>query len=53
VFTYVSSVPQKKESAKYINPTMHEVKKGDTIYTNNAFAILEKSQIQMPIVKPI
>jgi cytochrome c-type biogenesis protein CcmF len=41
VFTYVSSVPQKKESAKYINPTMHEVKKGDTLYTNNAFAILK------------
>ncbi len=41
VFTYVSSVPQKKEEAKYINPTSHDVKKGDTIYTNNAYAILK------------
>jgi cytochrome c-type biogenesis protein CcmF len=40
VFTYVSSVPSQKASAKFINERTHEVKPGDTIYTNNAYAIL-------------
>lgn len=40
VFTYVSSVPKEK-STKYINEKVHEVKPGDTIYTNNGYAILQ------------
>ena len=40
VFTYVSSVPSQKASSKFINERTHEVKPGDTIYTNNAYAIL-------------
>ncbi len=42
VFTFVSSVPKQKEEGKYINEKKHIVKVGDTIYTNNGFAILEK-----------
>jgi cytochrome c-type biogenesis protein CcmF len=41
VFTYVSSVPSQKSGAKFINEKTHEVKPGDTIYTNNAYAILQ------------
>jgi cytochrome c-type biogenesis protein CcmF len=43
VFTYVSSVPNKEKSeVKYINEKKHDVKAGDTIYTNNALVVLEK-----------
>jgi cytochrome c-type biogenesis protein CcmF len=42
VFTYVSSVPVKKTEPKYINQKTHQVKPGDTIYTNNGIAILNK-----------
>jgi cytochrome c-type biogenesis protein CcmF len=40
VFTYVSSVPKEK-STKFVHEKLHEVKLGDTIYTNNGYAILE------------
>ncbi|MFN4083404.1 MAG: heme lyase CcmF/NrfE family subunit [Bacteroidia bacterium] len=42
VFTYVSSVPVKKTEPKFINKKIHQVKAGDTIFTNNGFAILEQ-----------
>lgn len=41
VFTYVSSVPKEKAEGKYLNEKKHEVKVGDTLYTNNGYAILE------------
>ncbi|MCG9880217.1 MAG: cytochrome c biogenesis protein CcsA [Bacteroidia bacterium] len=41
VFTYVSSVPSQKSGAKFVNEKTHEVKPGDTIYTNNGYAILQ------------
>lgn len=41
VFTYVSSVPKEK-STKFINEKVHEVRPGDTIYTNNGYAILSE-----------
>lgn len=41
VFTYVSSVPKEK-STKFVHETLHEVKPGDTIYTNNGYVILEQ-----------
>lgn len=40
VFTYVSSVPNSKSEAKFINEKVHEVAPGDTLYTNNGYAIL-------------
>lgn len=40
VFTYVSSVPAQKSGAKWINEKFHEVAPGDTIYTNNGYAVL-------------
>ncbi len=40
VFTYVSSVPSQKSGAKWINEKFHEVAPGDTIYTNNGYAVL-------------
>ncbi len=40
VFTYVSSVPKEK-TTKFVHEKLHEVKLGDTIYTNNGYAILE------------
>lgn len=39
VFTFVSSVPKEK-STKYINERNHEIHIGDTIYTNNGYAVL-------------
>ncbi|TAE89526.1 MAG: cytochrome C biogenesis protein [Bacteroidetes bacterium] len=41
VFTYVSSVPKEK-STKFVHEKTHEVKPGDTIYTNNGYVILER-----------
>jgi cytochrome c-type biogenesis protein CcmF len=41
VFTYVSSVPKEK-STKFVHEKLHEVKPGDTIFTNNGYAILEQ-----------
>jgi cytochrome c-type biogenesis protein CcmF len=41
VFTYVSSVPSNKGEAKFINEKRHEVGVGDTIFTNNGYAILK------------
>lgn len=41
VFTYVSSVPNGKAEAKYINEKIHVVEAGDTLYTNNGYAILQ------------
>jgi cytochrome c-type biogenesis protein CcmF len=41
VFTYVSSVPSGKAESKYINEKTHMVAPGDTIYTNNGYAILQ------------
>jgi cytochrome c-type biogenesis protein CcmF len=41
VFTYVSSVPGKKSEGAFINEKTHEVKPGDTIFTNNGYAILQ------------
>jgi cytochrome c-type biogenesis protein CcmF len=41
VFTYVSSVPKEKSSAKFINPKVHEVAKGDTIITDHGYVVLE------------
>jgi cytochrome c-type biogenesis protein CcmF len=41
VFTYVSSVPKEKAS-KFVHEQLHEVKPGDTIYTNNGYAVLEQ-----------
>ena len=41
VFTYVSSVPGKKSESKFINEKTHYVKPGDTLYTNNGYAILQ------------
>jgi cytochrome c-type biogenesis protein CcmF len=41
VFTYVSSVPSQKGEAKFINEKTSQVKPGDTIYTNNGYAILQ------------
>jgi cytochrome c-type biogenesis protein CcmF len=40
VFTYVSSIPKEK-STKFVHEKLHEVKIGDTIYTNNGYAILQ------------
>jgi len=40
VFTYVSSVPKEK-TTKFVHEKLHEVKLGDTIYTNNGYAVLE------------
>jgi len=42
VFTFVSSVPAQKSSGKYLNEKKHIVKPGDTIFTNNGYAILER-----------
>lgn len=42
VFTYVSSVPKEKGKGKFIHETTHEVKVGDTIITNNGYAILQR-----------
>ncbi|MBC7384218.1 MAG: cytochrome c biogenesis protein CcsA [Bacteroidia bacterium] len=42
VFTYVSSVPAKKTDAKFVNTKLHKVKQGDTIYTNNGYAVLQR-----------
>ena len=42
VFTYVSSVPAKKTATTFINQKVHQVKPGDTIYTNNGIVILQK-----------
>jgi cytochrome c-type biogenesis protein CcmF len=42
VFTYVSSVPKEKNAGKFIHETKHEVKVGDTIITNNGYAILQQ-----------
>jgi cytochrome c-type biogenesis protein CcmF len=41
VFTYVSSVPSGKAESKYINEKTHMVAPGDTIFTNNGYAILQ------------
>ncbi len=41
VFTYVSSVPNGKAEAKYINEKVHVVGVGDTLFTNNGYAILQ------------
>jgi cytochrome c-type biogenesis protein CcmF len=41
VFTYVSSVPSGKAESKYINEKTHMVAPGDTLYTNNAYVILQ------------
>lgn len=41
VFTYVSSVPKEK-STKFVHEKLHTVKPGDTIYTNNGYAVLER-----------
>ena len=41
VFTYVSSIPKEK-SSKYVHEKVHHVKPGDTIYTNNGYAVLER-----------
>jgi cytochrome c-type biogenesis protein CcmF len=41
VFTYVSSVPSNKGEAKFINEKRHEVGVGDTIFTNNGYAVLK------------
>jgi len=41
VFTYVSSVPNAKADAKFINEKIHVVGPGDTLYTNNGYAILK------------
>ena len=40
VFTYVSSVPTQKSATTFVNPIMHEVKTGDTIYLNQARVVL-------------
>jgi cytochrome c-type biogenesis protein CcmF len=42
VFTYVSSVPKEKGEAKFINTKEHVVKVGDTLYTNNGYAVLQQ-----------
>jgi len=53
VFTYVSSIPKEKDETKFVHPKTHQVKKGDTIYTNYGYAILEnisssnQAQIEM------
>jgi cytochrome c-type biogenesis protein CcmF len=53
VFTYVSSIPKEKDETKFVHPKSHQVKKGDTIYTNYGYAILEnisssnQAQIEM------
>lgn len=41
VFTYVSSVPKEK-STKFVNEKTHIVKPGDTLFTNNGYAVLER-----------
>lgn len=41
VFTYVSSVPSKKEEDAFINEKQHQLKVGDTAYTNNGYAVLQ------------
>jgi cytochrome c-type biogenesis protein CcmF len=41
VFTYVSSVPGKKSEGTFINEKTHFVKPGDTLFTNNGYAILQ------------
>ena len=41
VFTYVSSVPKDKTDGKYINPKTAEMKVGDTVVTNNGYAVLK------------
>lgn len=41
VFTYVSSVPGKKSEGTFVNEKTHQVKPGDTLYTNNGYAILQ------------
>jgi len=41
VFTYVSSVPSKKTDAAFINAKIHEIKTGDSIYTNQAIVVLQ------------
>lgn len=46
VFTYVSSVPKEK-SSKFVHEKTHVVKPGDTIYTNNGYAVLEKINSNM------
>lgn len=42
VFTYVSSVPKEKDAGKFIHETKHEINVGDTIFTNNGYAILQQ-----------
>lgn len=42
VFTYVSSVPKDKSEGKYINEKTAEMKVGDTLVTNNGYAILKE-----------
>jgi cytochrome c-type biogenesis protein CcmF len=41
VFTYVSSVPKEKGESKFINEKKFEVALGDTLITNNGYAILK------------
>lgn len=41
VFTYVSSVPKEK-STRFVHEKIHVVKPGDTLFTNNGYAILER-----------
>ena len=41
VFTYVSSVPKEKGESKFINEKKFEVAVGDTLITNNGYAILK------------
>lgn len=41
VFTYVSSVPKEK-STRFVHEKVHRVKAGDTLYTNNAYAVLKR-----------
>jgi cytochrome c-type biogenesis protein CcmF len=41
VFTYVSSVPKEKGESKFVNEKKFEVAVGDTLITNNGYAILK------------
>jgi cytochrome c-type biogenesis protein CcmF len=41
VFTYVSSVPKEKGESKFVNEKKFKVALGDTLITNNGYAILK------------
>jgi cytochrome c-type biogenesis protein CcmF len=41
VFTYVSSIPKERETNKYINGKLHELRKGDTAFTNYGYVIVD------------